>query len=393
MPAEIACRTYSASISAYAALTRLLLANADSQVADKLVCMYKNMKTSYRLYKRGRTGSYYLQNNHTKEQRSLRTSDKATAERLLNAENEAREPGALNLELGRVYISNADPNMATRTWQAAIDELCSHGTPVSQARYARELKSHAYDIIRNKPIIKTTSEDLRAVLKRGGAITNNFLRRLHNLALDNGWMNWHIIMPKKWEKAVREPKRAITLEEHQRIVASEKNEERRNYYEMLWHIGSAQSDCADLTAENLDWKKRVLTYRRQKTKNWCHLSIGSALEALLKKLPQTGYLFPNAQAAKANLRAAEFYYLCKRLKIQGVSLHSYRYAWAERAFASGYEERFAQAALGHKNRAVHHAYAKRAVVVCPPLEESQAIATESQEAATPEINAVQTLSA
>lgn len=66
--------------------------------------MYKNMKSSYRLYKRRRTGVYYLQNNHTKEQRSLRTADKATAERLLNAENEAREPAALNLELGRVYI-------------------------------------------------------------------------------------------------------------------------------------------------------------------------------------------------------------------------------------------------------------------------------------------------
>ena len=54
---------------------------------------------------------------------------------------------------------------------------------------------------------------------------------------------------------------------------------------------------------------------------------------------------------------------------QGVSLHSYRYAWAERAKTSGYPERFAQEALGHKSKAVHRAYAKMARVELPPLEE------------------------
>jgi integrase len=43
-------------------------------------------------------------------------------------------------------------------------------------------------------------------------------------------------------------------------------------------------------------------------------------------------------------------------------LHSYRYAWAERARAAGYPERFAQEAPGHKSAAVHWAYAKKAKV-------------------------------
>jgi len=38
---------------------------------------------------------------------------------------------------------------------------------------------------------------------------------------------------------------------------------------------------------------------------------------------------------------------CLGLK-KGITLHSYRYAFAERAYASGYNEHFAQAALGHK---------------------------------------------
>jgi len=45
-----------------------------------------------------------------------------------------------------------------------------------------------------------------------------------------------------------------------------------------------------------------------------------------------------------------------------VTLHSYRYAWAERAKTCGYPERFAQEALGHNSKAVHRAYAKRALM-------------------------------
>ena len=58
----------------------------------------------------------------------------------------------------------------------------------------------------------------------------------------------------------------------------------------------------------------------------------------------------------------------KTLGISGVTLHSYRYAWAERAKAAGYPERFAMQALGHSSKAVHRAYAKRAQVTLPPLE-------------------------
>jgi integrase len=57
------------------------------------------------------------------------------------------------------------------------------------------------------------------------------------------------------------------------------------------------------------------------------------------------------------------------LGIAGISLHSYRYAWAERAKTCGYPERFAQAALGHNSKAVHRAYARKAQVLIPTLED------------------------
>jgi integrase len=57
------------------------------------------------------------------------------------------------------------------------------------------------------------------------------------------------------------------------------------------------------------------------------------------------------------------------LGIHGITLHSYRYAWAERARKVGYPERFAQEALGHNSKAVHRSYAKKAKVIVPALEE------------------------
>ena len=326
------------------------------------------MKKAYRMFKRNNRPNYYIQNNSTREQRCLGTSDKAEAQKLLDAANQGRQTPALNMQLGKAYITHADPKMATRTWQEAISEMSSHGKEVSQERYAREFKSTAYSIIRDKPIIETTSEDLKAVLRRGGAQTNNYLRRLHNLALGNGWIQWHIIPPKQWVKPEKKPKRAITSDEYERIIAAERNEERRHYYELVWLTGASQTDCAMLTVDNIDWKSRVLSYSRGKTGENAFLEIGRSLEALLRQLPRQGFLFPRISRTSNKDRAAEFYRRCKILGIKGVSLHSFRYAWAERAYSGGYEERFAQAALGHKNRAVHHAYAKRAKVICPPLE-------------------------
>ena len=72
---------------------------------------------------------------------------------------------------------------------------------------------------------------------------------------------------------------------------------------------------------------------------------------------------------RAGDRATEFKQRCEGLKIKGVTLHSYRYAWAERALKCGYPERFAQQALGHNSKAVHHAYAKHAEVTVPSLDD------------------------
>jgi hypothetical protein len=96
---------------------------------------------------------------------------------------------------------------------------------------------------------------------------------------------------------------------------------------------------------------------------------GKEVEEILATLPKSGPLFPYLQTVRAGDRATEFKQRCVGLGIQGVSLHSYRYALAERAKTAGYPERFAQEALGHNSKAGHRAYARKAKVELSPLSE------------------------
>src|SRR5216684_6702163 len=98
------------------------------------------------------------------------------------------------------------------------------------------------------------------------------------------------------------------------------------------------------------------------------IHFGEDIEAILRRLPVVGPLFPYLLSVRCGDRATEFKQRCEGLGIKGVSLHSYRYAWAERAKQCGYPERFAQEALGHRSGAVHRAYARNAQVKIPALE-------------------------
>jgi integrase len=250
-----------------------------------------------------------------------------------------------------------------------MDQMQTHGKEATKTRCARAMQSKAFDGLRRKKLMETTAEDLLAILNGGKVSVIHYLKRLHNLALSLGWLSVPVLAPILWPKLRFKAKRGITLAEHQRVLAAEKNSERGLFYQLLWEIGSSQSDAAALTAENIDWPTHTLTYFRMKTGERAQLAISRNMVIILEQLPTTGPLFPKISATTDNARSAEFYRRCKLLGIEGVSLHSYRYAWAERAKTCGYPERFAQEALGHNSKAVHRAYARKAQVVIPTLED------------------------
>ncbi len=334
------------------------------------------MHSKYRLFQRAQ-GVFYWQEIGSPKRGSLKTKDKKEAERLLVAKNEGHRQPILNLAIGRAYLAAHDPQMVTRTWQRVFDEMATHGISTTQERCARALRSRAYDPIRENPLVETTAEDLLKILHSHGNTVGHYLRRIHNLALNLGWLAWPVLPKNAWPKIRSKRKRAITAEEHARIIAAEQNIERRGYYELLYETGASQTDAGNLDASNVDWQNGVLAYRRKKLgpdSEPARLTIGEKLRSILQRLPQSGPLFPTIRNISANHRAAEFRRRCRLLTIFGVSLHSYRHAWAQRAKSCGYPQRFAQEALGHSSRAVHEAYAKGAAVICPALDAYESVA-------------------
>jgi integrase len=134
-------------------------------------------------------------------------------------------------------------------------------------------------------------------------------------------------------------------------------------------LGASQSDLAFLGAENIDRENRVISFARMKTGSVAIMRYDKDVEDILRWLPVFGPLFPYLRSVRASDRATEFKQRCKGLGIKGVTLHSYRHAWAERAKCAGYPERFAQEALGHNSKAVHRDYARNAKVESPSLGE------------------------
>ena len=86
-------------------------------IADTLI-----MKASYRLYKRS-NGMFYVHCNGTGKQTSLKTRNEAEARNLLASYNESANTAQANRVIGLAYISQSDPEAASRTWQLVFQQV------------------------------------------------------------------------------------------------------------------------------------------------------------------------------------------------------------------------------------------------------------------------------
>ena len=182
----------------------------------------------------------------------------------MNAKNEAERQPAVNLQIARAYLSASDPLMNKRTWRDVMTEMLKakrDKRAATQGRYHVAIKDKSLDAIRNRPLMETRAEHFLRVLEAGKISTNIYLRRIHNYALGMNWLPVPVLPKKLWPGFRFGEKRAVTLVEHQQIVARETNPERRDFYQLAWHLGASQSDIAFLDASNIDWQKRVISYR------------------------------------------------------------------------------------------------------------------------------------
>ena len=328
------------------------------------------MKARYRLICRGiRGGAYYCVDTTTGKRTSLGTNDADAARQIIDARNNSERQPILNLQIAKAYLAGSDNGIKTRTWQHAIEALINTKKGANQHRWKTAAKDKALAILLSQVIIETKGETLLKVLQMGTVSTNVYLRRLHNFCVDMNWLPWPLIPKRQWPAVEFKEKRGITLAEHLAIIARETNPERKAFYKLAWHLGASQSDLAFLEAEDVDWDNHVISYKRMKTGTVAIMRFDEDMAEILRDLPGNGPLFPYLRSVRSGDRATEFKQRCEGLGITGVSLHSYRYAWAERAKTAGYPERFAQVNLGHNSKAMARAYSRKAPVEMPSLSE------------------------
>ena len=270
------------------------------------------------------------------------------------------------------------------TWDNLIQIFCANGKQTTKDRKLNEFKQKRWHDFKRMPVADTTGSDFLELIQKGGQMTQVYLAALQTLALDIGAIGHHILPKKHWPKIHKEQKRAITEAEHRMLVSNLRTWRWKLFLQILWETGAAQADAASFRIEKLEGN--VIEYHRQKTGQRAALRVSEELLTSLHSAAcgrSTGYFLPGIQKLESKDRAGIFRRACKRVGIEGVTLHSYRYAWAERAFEMGIPERLAMVALGHNSAAIHRAYAKNAKVVAPCLSLPQVIQTEEQ---PPELN-------
>lgn len=331
------------------------------------------MKERFRVVQLGnRDGMFYCKDKLTGSRTSLKTKERKEADRLVQHKNEALKNPVINRKIGMAYLSAADPKLTTRIWEEVWRDILKDKNGPNLRRWENAEKDPAMQFLRKKVVVATLAEDFLMVLRAGTVSTNVYLRRLQNHCLDMGWLPVPILPKKKFPKIKHKERRGITAEEHVRIIEREGNPERRDFYELCWYFGGSQSDIAGLHAEDVDSVRRSFVYNRRKTGNMGGMRIGSKAWEVILRRPRTGPMFPYLITVDAKDRATEFKQRCEGLGIFDVTLHCYRYGWAERSADAGYPERYAQRVLGQNSKAVHRAYAKKAQKQLPSLEEYEA---------------------
>ena len=182
------------------------------------------MKTRYRLIHRGERGNqFYCVDSETGRRSSLKTKDRDAAEQIVLAKNQSLRQPSLNLQIAKAYLAGSDNGVTTRTWRIAIEALTNTKQGENKERWLRVAKDPALVPLLPQVIIETKGEILLKAMQTGTVSTNVFLRRLHNFCVDMSWLPWPLIPKRQWPAVKHKDKRAITLEEHQRIVAAEVN--------------------------------------------------------------------------------------------------------------------------------------------------------------------------
>jgi integrase len=306
------------------------------------------------LYRHGQSGFYYanVKRDGKIVRKSLRTTDRATANRLLK--------DFLN-DLGKVDRTGAAPGL-----NAYVPKFLT--TLTGAPKTLRQWQDIGNKLLRDWPgkkdirLDKIREGEVRAWLASYtfGPVSYNyhliFIRRLFAQAVRDRLIAENPaqgIPAKKRPKVVRvSPSR----EDFQRIIADVREqkysadaEESADLLEFMGLAGLGQAEAAGLRWEHVDWHKKTLTVFRLKTKSGFVIPMYPQVEPLLQKRRDAGLADPKLPVfgikdAKRALSAA-----CKRLGLPNYSQRSLRRMFITQALQNRVDVKTIAKWQGHKD--------------------------------------------
>lgn len=129
----------------------------------------------------------------------------------------------INRKIGLVYLADSDPEMGKRTWRMVMNDIIKDKHGPTLVRYVTALKDPDYALIEGKLLVETLPADFMEVVRVGNTSTNVYLRRFQNHAVDMDWSTKRVLTKKKFPKIVYGEQRAITWEDHCKIIGRERN--------------------------------------------------------------------------------------------------------------------------------------------------------------------------
>jgi len=313
-----------------------------------------------------------------------------------------------HMKVAEAHLAKCNPEWITNTWDTIAQNVI-HGPRGKRiggdkkastvATLQSSWNNRCWNKLRHKRCLDTTPADFKLALKGQGIGAVCFGKTLHNYAVNHRCIPYSIMGAEMWPVARRRSKRSrtITEEEHLKLVGcladpdlevlkevvkyhkgttvKQWQEEWINWLWFLWFTGASSKDAAEMQAEHIKWDKGYIEYKRGK---WVlpekhkparvGIAKGGELEALLKRLPKSGPLFPLLSTRQAHHRSRTMGHLCEWVGVPHTTPHGYRFSWAERADEGGMDVKHRMANLGHSTVQMAEHYSEGADIIPPSIE-------------------------
>ncbi len=151
----------------------------------------------------------------------------------------------------------------------------------------------------------------------------------------------------------RRPSRALTHDEEQRFVAACREDPHGALYLCCLYQGLRIGEAAALTTEDVDFEARTLTNSKSVDRDG---TIGAPKTETSKRImplfARTAEILPRQDSGKLFSFSKGTYQnfmnkLCKKLQLNGISVHSLRHTFATRCAEAGIAPKVVQKWLGH----------------------------------------------